>query len=118
MSQRSHPQVQERGAGREECAAAGTDAPARPRKEDLAGDVLRRARRAARSAREGEPTLMRQLAAVGVLGWIVVVPPLGGIALGRWIDRDLGTGLTFTAGLLTAGVGLGCWLAWRWMHGR
>ena len=59
---------------------------------------------------------MRQLAAVGVLGWVVVVPALGAILLGRWIDQRLQTGIFFTAPLLLVGIGVGCWVAWRWMH--
>ncbi len=85
---------------------------------DLADRVRRLAERAQRGEREGPPTLMRQLAAVGVLGWIVVVPLLGGVALGRWIDRLWHTGITFTAALMLVGLALGCWSAWRWMHGR
>lgn len=83
----------------------------------LLAQVRRRAARAQRRLREGEPTLARQLATVGVLGWIVVLPMLGGIALGRWLDRHvLGGGILFTAALLLAGLGVGCWSAWRWMH--
>lgn len=69
-----------------------------------------------RSHREGEPSLLRQLASVGVLGWVVVVPTLLGIALGRWLDAHWATGITFTAALLLLGVVLGGWSAWRWMH--
>jgi len=80
-------------------------------------DAVRRHRRSLRrSLEEGEPTLARQLATVGVLGWIVVVPLLAGVALGRWIDRWLGTGITVTAALMLLGLGIGCWSAWRWMH--
>lgn len=89
-----------------------------PDSQDLVQSVRRRADRAQHWLREGDPTLMRQLAAVGVLGWIIVVPLLAGIALGRWIDRAWNTGITFTAALLLVGLALGCWSAWRWMHGR
>lgn len=84
-------------------------------RELLAG-VRRRTERAQRWLREGEPTLMRQLAAVGVLGWIIVVPLLAGIALGRWLDRWLGSGIVLTGALLVVGLVIGCWSAWRWMH--
>lgn len=85
---------------------------------ELLGQVQRRAERSERWLREGEPTLMRQLAAVGVLGWIIVVPLLAGVALGRWLDRQLASGITFTAALMLAGLAIGCWSAWRWMHER
>jgi ATP synthase protein I len=73
----------------------------------------RPARRGARRA--GEPTLLRQLSAVGVLGWLIV-PMLGGLALGRWLDQRLGSGITFSAALLLLGLGLGAWAGWRWIH--
>jgi ATP synthase protein I len=66
--------------------------------------------------REGEPSFGRQLAQVGVLGWMIVVPTLLGTFLGRWIDRSLGTGIFWTAPLMLAGLALGCRAAWRWMH--
>ncbi len=94
------------------------DEPGASTGQDLVQRVSRRADRANHWLREGDPTLMRQLAAVGVLGWIIVVPLLAGIALGRWIDRAWDTGITFTAALLLLGLVLGCWSAWRWMHGR
>jgi ATP synthase protein I len=68
--------------------------------------------------KQGEPSFGRYLAQVGVLGWMIVVPTLLGIFLGRWIDRRLGTGIFWTGPLLLLGLALGCWSAWRWMQGR
>ncbi|MBX3611074.1 MAG: AtpZ/AtpI family protein [Hydrogenophaga sp.] len=86
--------------------------------DELARQISGHRERAELSRREGEPSLMRQLAAVGVLGWMIVLPALGGIALGRWLDRLWHTGLTFTAALLLVGLALGCWSAWHWVHTR
>lgn len=72
------------------------------------------ARRAAWE-RDGEVSVGRRLAQIGVLGWIIVAPILGGIALGRWLDGRFDTGLFWTAPLLLVGLGLGGWFAWRWM---
>ncbi len=72
------------------------------------------ARRAAWE-RDGEASVGRRLAQIGVLGWIIVAPMLGGIALGRWLDGWFYTGLFWTAPLLLVGLGLGGWFAWRWM---
>ncbi|WP_054006453.1 AtpZ/AtpI family protein [Cypionkella psychrotolerans] len=72
------------------------------------------ARRAAWD-RDGEASVGRRLAQIGVLGWIIVAPMLGGIALGRWLDGRFDTGLFWTAPLLMVGLGLGGWFAWRWM---
>jgi ATP synthase protein I len=93
-----------------------------PEEEDTNSALLEQVRRRAGSAqrwlRDGDPSLARQFAAVGVLGWIIVVPALLGVWLGRWLDRWLATGITFTAALLMFGILLGGWSAWRWMHER
>ena len=65
--------------------------------------------------RDGEPSVARHLAQIGVLGWIIVVPILIGIFAGRWLDRTFGSGLFYTAPLLMLGAALGCWSAWKWM---
>ena len=82
----------------------------------LAGAARRAAERAARAAREGEDSLSRRLAQIGVLGWIVVGPTLAGGFLGRWLDRSFGSGIFLTAPLLLGGLGLGCWFGWKWMQ--
>ncbi|MBB5374243.1 AtpZ/AtpI family protein [Acidocella aromatica] len=64
----------------------------------------------------GEPSVAGRLAQIGVLGWIIVVPALGGIFLGRWLDRTFDTGVFWTAPLLMLGLGLGCWSAWKWVN--
>lgn len=77
-------------------------------------DSLRRARR--RQQAEGEPSVIRFVGQIGVLGWIIVTPALIGLFGGRWIDSRLGTGIFWSAPLLLVGVCIGCWSAWRWMH--
>jgi ATP synthase protein I len=65
--------------------------------------------------REGEPSVGRRLAQIGVLGWIIVVPMLVGVFSGRWLDRTFGSGVFWTTPLLMLGLALGCWSAWKWM---
>ena len=90
------------------------------RSEDnhLITSIRRRTARRQRAEREGEPSLGRYLAQVGVLGWTIVLPTLIGMFIGRWLDQRLGTGIFWTGPLLIIGVVIGCWAAWRWMHGR
>ncbi len=83
---------------------------------ELIGGVRRRIERQRRWLQEGDPTLARQFARVGVLGWMIVTPMLLAVALGRWVDRALHSGIFWTAPLLFAGLAVGCWSAWRWMH--
>jgi len=66
--------------------------------------------------REGDPSVARRLAQIGVLGWIIVLPILIGVFVGRWLDQRFDTGLFWTAPLLMLGVALGSWSAWKWMQ--
>lgn len=79
-------------------------------------DSVRRARERRHWQREGEPSVMRFVGQIGVLGWIIVAPILIGLFIGRWIDTRLGTGIFWSAPLMLVGVVIGCWSAWRWMH--
>jgi ATP synthase protein I len=65
---------------------------------------------------EGEPSVMRFVGQIGVLGWIIVAPTLLGLFVGRWLDRSFSTGIFWSAALLVLGVTLGFWSGWRWMH--
>jgi ATP synthase protein I len=65
---------------------------------------------------EGEPSVIRFVGQIGVLGWIIVAPTLLGLFIGRWLDRSFSTGIFWSAALLVLGVTLGFWSGWRWMH--
>lgn len=84
-------------------------------KDPLVAEVRRHQARRAAWERDGEASVARRLAQIGVLGWLIVTPMLGGILLGRWLDVQFDTGLLWTAPLLIVGLGLGGWFAWRWM---
>ena len=66
--------------------------------------------------REGDPSVARRLAQIGVLGWIIVTPMLIGIFTGRWLDRAFHSGVFCTGPLLMAGLALGGWSAWKWVQ--
>ncbi len=89
-----------------------------PADEDdpLVKGVRLREARHSRWLRNGDPSVSRRLAQIGVLGWIVVTPMLIGMFGGRWLDRTFGSGLFWTAPLLMLGAALGCWSAWKWMQ--
>ena len=88
-----------------------------PDKQDpLVKGVRLRGKRHQRWLREGDPSVARQLARIGALGWIIVVPMLIGIFIGHWMDHKFYTGLFWTAPLLMLGLALGCWSAWKWMN--
>ena len=83
---------------------------------NLLSSIRRRVTRHTKAQREGQPSFGRYLAQVGVLGWTIVLPTLLGVFAGRWVDHRLGTGIFWTGPLLMAGLAIGCWSAWRWVH--
>jgi ATP synthase protein I len=95
---------------------AGSDSIDDPSPDGLTEAVREQRIRRDRWRREGEPSMMRFVGQIGVLGWIIVVPILIGLFIGRAIDRWLGSGIFWSAPLLLTGVAIGCWSAWRWMQ--
>ncbi|MEO6152325.1 MAG: AtpZ/AtpI family protein [Croceibacterium sp.] len=81
----------------------------------LVAEVRLRDERRQRWLRDGNDSVARRLAQIGVLGWITVIPMLIGIFAGRWLDNRHHTGIFWTAPLLMLGAALGCWSAWRWI---
>jgi ATP synthase protein I len=63
----------------------------------------------------GDRSALRSVALVGAIGWMVVVPTVGGAFVGRLLDRRFGTGIMWSAALIAAGAVLGAWSAWRWV---
>lgn len=88
-----------------------------PSAPDGMADAVRKQRqRQQRWLKEGGPSVARFVGQIGVLGWIIVVPTLIGLFIGRWLDHKFGTGIFWSAPLLLVGVVIGYWSAWRWMH--
>jgi ATP synthase protein I len=85
-------------------------------KDKLLHEAERRQERHKTWLREGDPSVARRLAQIGVLGWIIVLPMLAGIFIGRWLDGTFHSGVFWTAPFLFLGLGLGCWAAWKWMN--
>lgn len=86
-------------------------------KENGMTTAVRKHRERRRSwLREGEPSMAQYVGQIGVLGWIIVVPTLIGLFIGRWLDHRFGTGIFWSAPLLGVGLIFGCWSAWKWMQ--
>lgn len=84
-----------------------------PPPEPLDRSVRKRRERRQRFEREGEQSFLRGLAILGSVGWLIVVPLLGGIFIGRWLDGIAGQDLTWTLSLAFLGLVLGGWMVWR-----
>lgn len=83
---------------------------------ELQRAVRLRQEREDRRKREGERPFWRNLAMIGALGWLIVVPPLAGAFAGHWLDGLAGTGILFSGGLIVLGAAAGFYLAWKRMH--
>ncbi len=81
--------------------------------EPLQEGVRTRRRRHEFWQREGERPLARNLALIGSLGALIVVPTLVGMFIGRWLDRTLDAGVFWTVSLLFGGLCAGCYMAWK-----
>ena len=64
--------------------------------ENLRRAVRLREEREERWRKEGERPLWQNLSMFGSLGWLIVIPALLGVVLGRWLDTRFDTGITFT----------------------
>ena len=84
--------------------------------EDLDVSVKVRRERQERWRRNGERPIGRNLAMIGALGWLIVVPTLIGVFIGRWLDRLYGMEIFWTTSLLFVGLVIGCYLAWGRVH--
>lgn len=92
--------------------------PESPETDPLVEEIRRRRARRERWLREGDMSVGRRLAQIGVLGWIFVVPTLAGLFFGRWLDARFSTGIFWSAPLMLLGLCIGGWTAWKWMNAR
>jgi len=83
------------------------------KRESFRRQVTDKARRLERG-RARRTRVWAGLGLVGSVGWIVALPMVGGAFAGRWIDRRMGTGLSFTLGLVLVGLACGAYSVWRY----
>jgi ATP synthase protein I len=63
-------------------------------------------------------TFWESVAILGVVGWSVALPSLGGVALGVWLDRRWPGRFPWTVTLFAAGLAFGCLTAWTRIRGN
>lgn len=81
--------------------------------DDLHEGVKRRERLAIIAKNEGERSVGQNLALIGSVGWLVMLPAVAGIFTGRWLDSRFTSGIFWTSCCIVLGVSFGAWLAWR-----
>ncbi len=91
---------------------------AKPDEDPLVSETRLRRDRHERWLREGDMSVGRRLAQIGVLGWIFVTPTLAGLFFGRWLDARFASGIFWSAPLMLLGLCVGGWTAWKWMNAR
>ncbi len=74
-----------------------------------------RAERKLKAKRNPTPGVWFGLGMMGLIGWSVVLPTLGGAALGLWLDASYPGQHAWTLALLMVGLALGCVNAWHWV---
>ena len=87
--------------------------PGEGERDELARSVERTRARRSRWRLLGERPLARNLALAGTLGWLFVVPVVGGALLGRVLDRKFASGVFWSATLIFVGAVVGGWLLWQ-----
>lgn len=80
---------------------------------DMEEAVTLRQKRRDEWQRTGERPLWRNLSMIGAIGWLIVIPTLLGVFVGRWLDSYFATGIFWSGALIMLGAGLGSYLAWQ-----
>jgi ATP synthase protein I len=88
---------------------------AKPARDRPARDIGQRAQRKKAARDHPGPSPLRGIGTFGMIGWSVAVPTVGGVALGRWLDRVAPQEFSWTVALLLGGVVVGGVIAWGWI---
>ena len=61
----------------------------------------------------GQRSFWRSLRVLGMVGWPIALGSVGGALCGRFLDTRFDTGVRYTLIVLTGGLLIGCWAAWK-----
>lgn len=73
------------------------------------------AARKLKAQRKGVQSVWFGLGMLGLIGWSVTLPTLGGALLGLWLDKHVPGAHSWTLALLVLGLTVGCFNAWHWI---
>ncbi len=62
---------------------------------------------------QGNRSFWRSLGVLGMIGWPIALGSVGGAFMGRFLDTRFDSGIRYTLMLMTAGIMLGCFTAWK-----
>jgi len=80
---------------------------------DLTNTVRKHRRRHIQGLKFAEGSIFHDLAWMGGIAWLIVIPLLMGAFIGRMLDRLFGSGITMSAAFIVIGACVGGYLAWR-----
>ena len=69
-----------------------------------------------RARERGDKGLWMNFSAFGAVGWSIALPTVLGAALGIWLDSRLEGPYSWTLMLLSCGLFLGIFSAWKWIE--
>jgi len=52
----------------------------------------------------------------GIVGWSVMIPTIGGVIFGVWLDKRFPQSFSWTISFLMIGIVIGCIVAWKWVE--
>jgi ATP synthase protein I len=52
----------------------------------------------------------------GIVGWSVMIPTIGGVIFGVWLDEKFPQSFSWTISFLMIGIAVGCIVAWKWVE--
>jgi ATP synthase protein I len=82
---------------------------------DLGRAIAAKVARKQRAQRNAPQGVWFGLGMMGLIGWSVAIPALGGTALGIWLDSHHPGSHSWTLTLLIVGLAIGCFNAWHWV---
>jgi ATP synthase protein I len=85
-------------------------------KRKLTEEVEKSAQELARS--RGEKSFWHYTAILGVGGWLFVLPVVAGAYLGRFLDRRVHAGISWTITCILLGLALGLYNVWDYYQRR
>ncbi len=77
--------------------------------------VEKKAQRKLKAQHNDNKSVWFGLGMMGIVGWTIAIPTLGGAALGIWLDKNHSTTFSWTLTLLISGLLVGCLTAWHWI---
>ena len=84
--------------------------------EALVERIEGQARQRSQAIRQRGANRWRQVARVGTLGWMIVLPIVGGVLVGHLLDVRYDTGVRWALALMMCGVLIGGHSLWRTMQ--